>query len=86
MVQLKTNFTFTNFNFTSYISFIKHFHIFFQNKIFNLYAVINHNGGYSGGHYNALIKSDPNQKWYSFDDRTVTEVGYMLIMNKNLNS
>ncbi|KAA0723040.1 Ubiquitin carboxyl-terminal hydrolase 47 [Triplophysa tibetana] len=44
-----------------------------MNTIFNLYAVINHNGGYSGGHYNALIKSDQNQKWYSFDDCTVTE-------------
>ncbi|XP_057182589.1 ubiquitin carboxyl-terminal hydrolase 47 isoform X3 [Triplophysa rosa] len=44
-----------------------------KNQTFNLYAVINHNGGYSGGHYDALIKSDQNQKWYSFDDRTVTE-------------
>nr|XP_055053432.1 ubiquitin carboxyl-terminal hydrolase 47 isoform X2 [Misgurnus anguillicaudatus] len=40
---------------------------------YDLYAIVNHKGVYSGGHYEALIKSYENQKWYSFDDHTVWE-------------
>ncbi|XP_065125884.1 ubiquitin carboxyl-terminal hydrolase 12A-like isoform X2 [Paramisgurnus dabryanus] len=59
---------------------------------YDLYAVVNHKGGYSGGHYEALIKSYENQKWYSFDDRAVWEseaslqgsrLSYMLMYRKD---
>ncbi|XP_076829169.1 ubiquitin carboxyl-terminal hydrolase 47 isoform X2 [Brachyhypopomus gauderio] len=40
---------------------------------YGLYAVINHSGGYSGGHYNAIIKSFEDNMWYCFDDSSVTK-------------
>ncbi|KAB5579292.1 hypothetical protein PHYPO_G00193430 [Pangasianodon hypophthalmus] len=59
---------------------------------YELYAVINHFGGESGGHYNAVIKSFENNKWYCFDDSFVTkdsvdsfhhsQLAYMLMYRK----
>jgi ubiquitin carboxyl-terminal hydrolase 8 len=40
---------------------------------YELYGVCNHSGGVLGGHYTAYIKN-ANNKWYHFDDATVTEV------------
>ncbi|XP_062849319.1 ubiquitin carboxyl-terminal hydrolase 47 [Trichomycterus rosablanca] len=44
-----------------------------KNCEYDLYAVINHRGGRSGGHYNALIKSFEDNLWYCFDDSSVTK-------------
>ncbi|XP_053485173.1 uncharacterized protein si:ch211-212k18.13 isoform X1 [Ictalurus furcatus] len=41
--------------------------------VYKLYAVINHSGGVSGGHYNAVIKSFEDDEWYCFDDYSVTK-------------
>ncbi|XP_047660307.1 ubiquitin carboxyl-terminal hydrolase 47 isoform X2 [Tachysurus fulvidraco] len=41
------------------------------NLKYELYAVINHIGNESGGHYNAVIKSFKDGKWYCFDDTSV---------------
>ncbi|KAI4879366.1 hypothetical protein NFI96_019453, partial [Prochilodus magdalenae] len=41
---------------------------------YHLYAVINHRGDRSGGHYDAYIKSYEDDQWYCFDDSTVTKV------------
>ncbi|XP_051754357.1 ubiquitin carboxyl-terminal hydrolase 47 isoform X7 [Ctenopharyngodon idella] len=41
---------------------------------YDLYAVINHKGGYSGGHYNTIIRSYENEIWYRFDDCSVTQL------------
>ncbi|GAA6084789.1 ubiquitin carboxyl-terminal hydrolase 47-like isoform X3 [Tachysurus ichikawai] len=41
------------------------------NLKYELYAVINHIGNESGGHYNAVIKSFEDGKWYCFDDTSV---------------
>lgn len=45
--------------------------------VYDLYALVNHIGSLSGGHYYADIKSFENQKWYRFDDSIVEEVGFL---------
>ncbi|XP_058251928.1 plectin-like isoform X2 [Hemibagrus wyckioides] len=42
-----------------------------SNMVYELYAVINHMGNESGGHYNAVIKSSEDDMWYCFDDTSV---------------
>ena len=51
------------------------FHSGFKNESmkYNLYAVSNHFGNQSGGHYTAYRKN-PDNKWYSFNDETVGEI------------
>jgi len=44
-----------------------------QSLKYNLYAVSNHFGSQSGGHYTAFRKN-PNNKWYHFNDESVQEV------------
>ncbi|EZG67579.1 ubiquitin carboxyl-terminal hydrolase [Gregarina niphandrodes] len=38
---------------------------------FRLYALINHEGSYAGGHYEAVCYHQKCQRWYLFDDSTV---------------
>ncbi|KAK2860420.1 hypothetical protein Q7C36_004586 [Tachysurus vachellii] len=52
------------------------------NLKYELYAVINHIGNESGGHYNAVIKSFEDGKWYCFDDTSVREA-YLLMYRSN---
>lgn len=40
---------------------------------YDLYAVCNHEGGCSGGHYTATVKKEDN-KWYNFNDTTIKEI------------
>ncbi|XP_051547729.1 uncharacterized protein LOC127437100 isoform X2 [Myxocyprinus asiaticus] len=42
--------------------------------VYDLYAVINHSGSLSGGHYFANIKSFENQQWYQFNDSSVHRI------------
>lgn len=51
---------------------------------YELYAVINHKGRYSGGHYEAIIKSYENGVWYCFDDSRVTETSESPLKNSSL--
>tara|TARA_Y100000592_G_C5461712_1_gene314386 strand:- start:192 stop:2048 length:1857 start_codon:yes stop_codon:yes gene_type:complete len=44
----------------------------FYGKTYNLYAVVNHTGALSTGHYWAYCKSHKSHKWYRYDDDTVT--------------
>ena len=44
--------------------------------IYDLYAVCNHSGSVSGGHYTSYIKN-ANAKWYHFNDTSVTEVALL---------
>ncbi|XP_067257799.1 uncharacterized protein si:ch211-212k18.13 isoform X1 [Chanodichthys erythropterus] len=63
---------------------------------YDLYAVINHKGGYSAGHYDTIIRSYENGIWYRFDDYSVTQYSesslensslpYMLMYRKSLSS
>ena len=51
------------------------FHSGFKNDSmkYNLYAVSNHFGNQSGGHYTAYRKN-PDNKWYCFNDDSVSEI------------
>lgn len=44
-----------------------------QSYIYDLYGVCNHSGGTMGGHYTSFVKVS-NDKWYHFNDTSVTEV------------
>lgn len=41
---------------------------------YELFAVANHMGGLSSGHYTANARCDVNGKWYTFDDSNVSKV------------
>ncbi|KAF7997099.1 hypothetical protein HCN44_005376 [Aphidius gifuensis] len=41
---------------------------------YNLYGLSNHYGSMDGGHYTAYCKNSQLDKWYKFDDQTVTEI------------
>ncbi|XP_056308078.1 ubiquitin carboxyl-terminal hydrolase 47-like [Danio aesculapii] len=41
---------------------------------YDLYAVVNHSGSLSGGHYYADIKSSEDQQWYEFNDSSVHRI------------
>ncbi|XP_067301837.1 ubiquitin carboxyl-terminal hydrolase 50 isoform X4 [Pseudorasbora parva] len=51
---------------------------------YELYAVINHTGGYSSGHYDTIIRSYENGKWYRFDDYNVTRSSEASLQNSSL--
>jgi ubiquitin carboxyl-terminal hydrolase 20/33 len=42
--------------------------------LYDLFAIVRHLGSVSGGHYIAYCKSHVTDRWYEFDDRTVTEL------------
>ncbi|ODV89808.1 hypothetical protein CANCADRAFT_17713, partial [Tortispora caseinolytica NRRL Y-17796] len=41
---------------------------------YELFAVDNHYGGLGGGHYTSNVKNFIDNKWYCFDDSSVTEI------------
>lgn len=45
-----------------------------QNQAYELYAVVEHFGDLRSGHYTATIKSQEDNRWYNFNDATVTLV------------
>ena len=45
-------------------------------QLYDLYAVGNHHGGMTGGHYTAFCKNSVSKKWYLMDDDFVQEVSY----------
>lgn len=42
--------------------------------MYELYAMVEHVGNLKNGHYTALIKSQDDDKWYNFNDSSVTLV------------
>ncbi|XP_074535791.1 ubiquitin carboxyl-terminal hydrolase 2a isoform X2 [Halichoeres trimaculatus] len=42
------------------------------NAVYNLYAVSNHSGTTTGGHYTAYCRNPSNREWYTFNDSRVT--------------
>lgn len=42
--------------------------------VYDLYAISNHFGSLSGGHYTAFCKNPIYKKWYDFDDSNVDRV------------
>lgn len=50
---------------------------------YNLYAMSNHYGTMEGGHYTAFCKNSVQNKWYKYDDQTVTEVSPSQVKSQN---
>ena len=44
-----------------------------ESYIYELFGVCNHSGGCLGGHYTAFVKN-ANNKWYHFNDTSVSEI------------
>ena len=66
--QILIDFPLDNLNLTKYVIGYKK-----NSYKYELYGVCNHSGGVMGGHYTAYIKN-ANDKWYHFNDTSVTEV------------
>ncbi|KAG1926570.1 ubiquitin carboxyl-terminal hydrolase 15-like isoform X1 [Pimephales promelas] len=49
---------------------------------YNLIAVSNHYGGMGGGHYTAYGENKDDQKWYNFDDSSVSAISEDQIVSK----
>jgi len=45
-----------------------------QSPVYDLFAVSNHYGSLGGGHYTAYAKNKNTNKWYKFDDSSVSEI------------
>ncbi|XP_070394714.1 ubiquitin carboxyl-terminal hydrolase 15-like isoform X6 [Dermacentor albipictus] len=43
-----------------------------ERAVYDLIAVANHYGGMGGGHYTAYAKNKETQKWYHFDDSSIS--------------
>ncbi|KAJ6238880.1 ubiquitin carboxyl-terminal hydrolase [Anaeramoeba flamelloides] len=41
---------------------------------YELYAISNHYGGVGSGHYTATLKNETTNKWFNFNDSSVTEI------------
>ncbi|KAG7496197.1 ubiquitin carboxyl-terminal hydrolase 47-like [Solea senegalensis] len=54
-----------------------------ENSKYDLYAVVNHFGDLTGGHYTAEIKSFENGEWYCFNDDVVETVSKPLFSSGN---
>lgn len=46
---------------------------------YEVYAVVNHTGSVSGGHYTASVLSHEDGAWYEFDDANVYKVRVRLM-------
>ena len=44
-----------------------------EKYIYELFGICNHGGGSLGGHYTSYVKN-ANQKWYCYNDTSVTEI------------
>lgn len=51
-------------------------------NFYDLYAVCNHTGGMSGGHYTAYCKNPVDGTWYLFDDMRVERISEHQIVTK----
>ncbi|EFN76019.1 Ubiquitin carboxyl-terminal hydrolase 8 [Harpegnathos saltator] len=54
-----------------------------RNYNYTLYAMSNHYGTMEGGHYTAFCKNATQNKWYKYDDQTVTEVSPSQVKSQN---
>jgi ubiquitin C-terminal hydrolase len=45
-----------------------------KEHIYDLFSVINHYGSIASGHYTAFAKNYLSEKWYEFNDATLTEI------------
>ncbi|XP_074480875.1 uncharacterized protein LOC141761394 isoform X2 [Sebastes fasciatus] len=54
------------------------------NQTYELYAVVDHFGDLRSGHYNATIKPQEEERWYKFNDDSVTLLGYQPFQVDNI--
>ncbi|XP_028046252.2 ubiquitin carboxyl-terminal hydrolase 8 isoform X2 [Monomorium pharaonis] len=80
------DFPLTGFNLKSYLV-IENAKAIMSNNIrnynYSLYAISNHYGTMDGGHYTAFCKNATQNKWYKYDDQTVTEVSPSQVKSQN---
>ena len=53
-----------------------------EEHLYDLYAVCNHTGGMSGGHYTAYCKNPVDDSWWLFDDMRVEKINENQIITK----
>jgi ubiquitin carboxyl-terminal hydrolase 2/21 len=67
--QIMIDFPLENLNLSNYvIGYNK------DSYVYDLYGVCNHSGSVMGGHYTSFVKN-ANDKWYHYNDTSVSEVG-----------
>ncbi|XP_049846278.1 ubiquitin carboxyl-terminal hydrolase 4-like isoform X2 [Schistocerca gregaria] len=49
--------------------------------VYDLIGVCNHYGGMGGGHYTAYAKNRLDEKWYCFDDNSVTDISEQSVVS-----
>uniref|UniRef100_A0A0C9QKT9 ubiquitinyl hydrolase 1 n=1 Tax=Fopius arisanus TaxID=64838 RepID=A0A0C9QKT9_9HYME len=54
-----------------------------HNYSYNLYGLSNHYGTMGGGHYTAFCKSSTLNKWYKYDDHSVSEISEQNVRSQN---
>lgn len=67
--QIHVNFPLDNLDLSKYVIGYKN-----QEFKYQLYGVCNHSGSTMGGHYTCYVKN-ANEKWYHFNDTSVSEIG-----------
>ncbi|XP_007563754.1 ubiquitin carboxyl-terminal hydrolase 47-like [Poecilia formosa] len=53
-----------------------------ENQTYELYALVEHVGSLTGGYYTATIKPEDEDRWYKFNDSSVTLVGNQTFQKK----
>ncbi|XP_076294142.1 ubiquitin carboxyl-terminal hydrolase 8 isoform X2 [Lasioglossum baleicum] len=79
------DFPLTDFNLKSYLVIDSNTPTISNIRSYNysLYAMSNHYGTMEGGHYTAFCKNATQNKWYKYDDQTVTEVTANQVKSQN---
>lgn len=57
-----------------------------EDAVYDCFAVSNHSGSLSGGHYTAYARSPLSAAWYSFNDSHVTPVGNLDLLHSDPDS
>jgi ubiquitin C-terminal hydrolase len=66
--QILVSFPLNDLDLSSYVIGYKK-----ENYNYELYGICNHSGSVMGGHYTSYVKN-ANEKWYHFNDTTVSEI------------
>nr|XP_003703489.1 PREDICTED: ubiquitin carboxyl-terminal hydrolase 8-like isoform X1 [Megachile rotundata]XP_012141270.1 PREDICTED: ubiquitin carboxyl-terminal hydrolase 8-like isoform X1 [Megachile rotundata]XP_012141271.1 PREDICTED: ubiquitin carboxyl-terminal hydrolase 8-like isoform X1 [Megachile rotundata]XP_012141272.1 PREDICTED: ubiquitin carboxyl-terminal hydrolase 8-like isoform X1 [Megachile rotundata] len=77
------DFPLTGFNLKPYVVLDSNTIPNIRNYSYSLYAMSNHYGTMEGGHYTAFCKNAAQNKWYKYDDQTVTEVTVNHVKSQN---
>jgi len=67
--QILVDFPLANLDLSKYVIGYKK-----EEYVYDLYGICNHSGNVFGGHYTSYVKN-ANEKWYHFNDTSVSEVG-----------